>query len=135
MQPNFRDSALVAKQGRMPVRRPKKKPPIYALCFYVPESHVESVKEALFEAGAGRVGDYECCAWQVLGSGQFRPMAGSQPFLGHEGQLEIVPEFRVEMVCDATRIEAVIDALLASHPYEEPAYHYWPVETRASTQA
>jgi hypothetical protein len=102
---------------------------MHQLCFYVPESHVESVKQAVFAAGAGRIGNYECCAWQVLGEGQFCPTAGSQPFLGSQGRLEIVREFRVELVCDDARIEAVVRALLEAHPYEEPAFHYWPVSS------
>ena len=60
---------------------------VYKLCFYVPESHLESVKQAVFEAGAGAIGDYRDCCWQVKGQGQFRPMAGSQPFLGEQGVL------------------------------------------------
>ena len=100
---------------------------MYQFVFYVPESHLDSVKAAVFAAGAGRIGNYECCSWQVPGDGQFRPMAGSQPFLGREGDVEIVREFRVEMVCDDTRIDAAIQALLEAHPYEEPAFHYWPV--------
>ena len=98
-----------------------------ALCFYVPTTHVEQVKHAVFEAGAGRIGAYDGCAWQVLGTGQFRPNAGSQPFLGREGELERVEEYRVEMVCDDDRIDAVVEALREAHPYEEPAFHYWPV--------
>ena len=101
---------------------------MYQLCFYVPESHVESVKSALFEAGAGRIGDYDCCAWQTLGTGQFRPAEGSRPFLGAVGTLETVPEFRVEMACADASIEAVVAALRTAHPYEEPAFHYWRVE-------
>ncbi len=103
---------------------------MYQLCFYVPESHLEIVKQAVFAAGAGRIGDYECCAWQVLGEGQFRPMAGSTPFLGRQGRLETLSEYRVEMVCDDDLIDATLSALLASHPYEEPAYHYWLVKSR-----
>ena len=103
---------------------------MYQLCFYVPEGHLEIVKQAVFAAGAGRIGDYECCAWQVLGEGQFRPMADSTPFLGSQGRLETVSEYRVEMVCGDDLIEAALSALLASHPYEEPAYHYWPVNSR-----
>ncbi len=103
---------------------------MYQLCFYVPESHLEIVKQAVFAAGAGRIGDYECCAWQVLGDGQFRPMAGSTPFLGRQGRLETLSEYRVEMVCDDDLIDATLSALLASHPYEEPAYHYWLVKSR-----
>ncbi|MBC8186646.1 MAG: NGG1p interacting factor NIF3 [Proteobacteria bacterium] len=97
------------------------------LCFYVPESHVERVKEAVFKAGAGRIGNYEQCAWQVLGEGQFRPMRDSTPFLGSEGELERVPEFRVEMVCDDELIEPVVAALRDAHPYEEPAFSYWAI--------
>jgi len=97
------------------------------LCFYVPQTHVEIVKEAVFSAGAGEIGEYEHCAWQVLGEGQFRPKAGSTPFLGSEGWLEKVPEFRVEMVCADAKIQKVIAALIESHPYEEPAFHYWPI--------
>jgi hypothetical protein len=74
---------------------------VYTLFFYVPESHLEVVKDAVFAAGAGTIGDYQNCCWQVLGQGQFRPMAGSQPFIGEQGQLEQVAEWRVEMVVAA----------------------------------
>jgi hypothetical protein len=100
---------------------------LYSLCFYVPESHVEEVKQAVFDAGAGRIGDYGCCAWQVRGMGQFQPMPGSQPFLGQPGRLERVDEFRVEMICSDDSMESVICALRDAHPYEEPAFHYWQV--------
>ncbi|WP_237133718.1 YqfO family protein [Pseudohongiella sp. O18] len=92
------------------------------LTFYVPESHLETVKQAVFEAGAGRIGDYDSCCWQVAGQGQFRPLDGANPFIGSQGALETVSEYRVEMICTETCIEAVIQALKASHPYEEPAY-------------
>jgi len=97
------------------------------LCFYVPQTHAEIVKEAVFSAGAGEIGEYDHCAWQIVGEGQFRPKAGSAPFLGSEGRLERVPEFRVEMVCADAKIQEVIAALIESHPYEEPAFHYWPI--------
>lgn len=95
---------------------------MYKICFYVPTSHLEPVKQALFDAGAGRIGDYEHCAWQVLGQGQFRPLIGSDPFLGKQDVLEQVPEYRVEMVCETALIETVVAALKQAHPYEEPAY-------------
>lgn len=98
------------------------------LCCYVPESHVEAVKAALFEAGAGRIGDYEHCAWQVLGEGQFRPLAGSQPFIGTQDALESVAEYRVEMVCADEFIAGVVEALRQAHPYEEPAFDVIRVE-------
>ena len=95
---------------------------MYKLCFYVPESHLELVKAALFAAGAGRIGDYDSCCWQVPGQGQFRPLAGSDPFLGRQGEVEQVAEYRVELVCEAHSIKAAVQALLDAHPYEEPAW-------------
>ena len=95
---------------------------MYKLGFYVPESHLEVVKAACFNAGAGRIGDYDSCCWEVEGSGQFRPLAGSQPFLGEPGRVERVAEYRVEMVCESHCVQAVISALKQAHPYEEPAW-------------
>lgn len=98
---------------------------MYKLCFYVPESAVEQVKQAVFQAGAGAIGDYDCCCWSVLGEGQFRPLAGSTPHIGQQGSLETVAEYRVEMVCRDDLISTVISALKLAHPYEEPAYDVW----------
>ena len=98
---------------------------MYKLVFFVPESHLDLVKTAVFNAGAGRIGQYEQCCWQVLGQGQFRPLAGSAPFIGVQDQLEILPEYRVEMVCADELIVAAVSALRASHPYEEPAFDVW----------
>ncbi|RLA39596.1 MAG: NGG1p interacting factor NIF3 [Gammaproteobacteria bacterium] len=95
---------------------------MYKICFYVPESHLEVVKEALFIAGAGRIGNYDRCSWQCLGEGQFRPLAGSQPAIGQQGLVERVAEYKVELVCSGENIQAAVAALKASHPYEEPAY-------------
>ena len=95
---------------------------MYKLCFFVPESHLEPVKQAVFAAGGGRIGDYEHCCWQVLGQGQFRPGQGADPFIGTAGELETVAEYRVELVCEDELIADVVAALKAAHPYEEPAY-------------
>jgi hypothetical protein len=95
---------------------------MYQIIFYVPESHLEAVKSSMFAAGAGQLGNYAGCAWQVKGTGQFCPQAGSQPFLGQEGQIEHVVEFKVEMICKVDCIKEVIAALKSTHPYEEPAY-------------
>lgn len=101
---------------------------MYKLTVYIPESHLERVKDALFRAGAGRYEGYDRCCWQVLGQGQFRPLAGSDPFLGEAGTVESVPEYRVEMLCaDALRADAVA-ALKAAHPYEVPAFDLSRVE-------
>lgn len=100
---------------------------MYKLCFFVPQSHLEPVKQAVFAAGAGRIGDYDQCCWQVLGQGQFRPLPGSSPFLGRENEVEQVDEYRVEMVCADAVIAAAVSALRQAHPYEEPAFDVWPL--------
>ena len=98
---------------------------MYKLCFFVPDSHVDEVKSAVFAAGGGRIGDYDHCAWQVLGLGQFRPLDGSQPFIGEAGQVEQVEEWKVELVVADALIRPVVEALKQSHPYETPAYEVW----------
>lgn len=95
---------------------------MYKVGFYVPASHLDAVKNALFTAGAGRIGNYDSCCWQTLGQGQFRPLEGSQPWLGQQGQVEVVAEYRVELVCEDAVLPAVVTALRATHPYDEPAY-------------
>ncbi|MBC3421485.1 NGG1p interacting factor NIF3 [Pseudomonas sp. RW3S2] len=100
---------------------------MHKLAFFVPASHVEVVKAAVFAAGGGRIGDYDHCAWQTLGQGQFRPLDGSQPFLGEVGQVEVVEEWKVELVVADERVRQVVAALKQSHPYETPAYEVWPL--------
>ena len=95
---------------------------MYKLCYFVPESHLEETKAAVFAAGAGRIGDYDSCCWQVRGEGQFRPLRGSRPFVGRQGEVERVAEYRVELVCNDERLEAAVAALKHAHPYEEVAY-------------
>jgi len=102
---------------------------MYNLVFYVPETHCEVVKSALFNAGAGTIGDYDQCAWQVLGQGQFRPLKNSDAFIGEVDQLEQLPEYRVEMVCAKANIKQALAALLESHPYETPAYQVLEMKT------
>ncbi|WP_059394644.1 hypothetical protein [Pseudomonas putida] len=98
---------------------------MYKLAFFVPASHVEVVKAAVFAAGGGRIGGYDHCAWQTLGQGQFRPLDGSQPYLGQTGQVEVVEEWKVELVVADDLITQVVAALRQSHPYETPAYEVW----------
>ena len=103
---------------------------MYKLCFFVPESHLDVVKAAVFSAGAGRIGDYNQCCWQVSGQGQFRPLAGSNSYLGTMGQVESVEEHKVEMVCEDDVVDASIAALRAAHPYETPAFEVWALDKR-----
>lgn len=98
---------------------------MYKLVFFVPDTHLESVKAAVFATGAGKIGDYEQCCFETRGSGQFKPLAAASPFIGQAGQLERVAEVRVELVCDDLLIRSAIAALRAAHPYEEPAFDAW----------
>lgn len=106
---------------------------MYKICVYVPESHLQGVKEALFTAGAGRIGNYDSCCWQVAGEGQFRPLQGSAPYIGsvengQSGKVEKVPEYKIELVCEDALIKAAIAAMRQAHPYETPAYDVWKLE-------
>ena len=104
---------------------------MYKLSFYVPETHLEPVKAALFAVGAGFFANYDQCAWQVRGEGQFRPLSDSQPFLGSIGQLEKVVEYQVEMICSELIVKEAILTLLRTHPYQQPAYAVYKVLTLA----
>lgn len=101
----------------------------YKLVFFVPESHKEAVKSALFAKGAGQYQGYDCCAWETLGQGQFRPLEGSAPFIGQSNVIEKVAEYRVEMLCQSQDIKTILQTLIVCHPYEIPAYHVWPVNS------
>ncbi len=95
---------------------------MYQLIFYVPSTHLEEVKDALFKAGAGQYNNYDKCCWQIEGKGQFRPLESSSPFIGGKGRVEKVDEYRVEMVVKDELIKNAVTALGIAHPYEEPAY-------------
>jgi len=98
---------------------------MYKICVFIPHSHIEQVKSAMFNIGAGRIGDYDSCSWQTLGTGQFRPLNTSNPYIGETDKLESVEEYKVEMVCADNLIKGVIAAMKLAHPYEEPAYDVW----------
>lgn len=101
---------------------------MYKLCFYVPISHVDQVKDALFKAGAGKMGDYSHCAWQVLGEGQFKPLQGSDPAIGEINELTKVKEYKVEMVINTDKIKEILTTLKKAHPYETPAFEVSKLE-------
>lgn len=102
---------------------------MYKLVFFVPEDHKEVVKQAVFATGAGKIGEYDQCCWEVSGQGQFRPLAGANPFIGEQGKVEVVSEYRVELVCESRLIADAVAALKAAHPYEEPAYDVVKLES------
>jgi len=95
---------------------------VFKICFFVPVEHAEKVKTAMFNAGGGKIGDYDCCSFETLGTGQFRPLKGANPFIGKTGTIEKVSELKVEMVCENHCLKAVMSAMKENHPYEMPAY-------------
>lgn len=94
---------------------------------FVPEAEVERVAHAMFEAGAGHIGDYSSCSYRVGGQGTFLGGATTNPTIGTRGKLEFVVEQRVEMVVASRAVPAVVKALTDAHSYEEPAYDIYPL--------
>lgn len=99
---------------------------MHKFCFYVPASHLEIVKNALFEKGAGKIGNYDHCCWQTLGEGQYRPLSQSNAFKGEKNKISHESEYLVEMICEDHLVDTLIDTLLKTHPYETPAFQIWP---------
>ena len=94
----------------------------YKLVWFVPEDALDTTRDAVFAAGAGRIGEYERCSWYTRGTGTFLGGEGSDPTIGEAGREERVAELRVETVVPGDRAKAAVAALLEAHPYEEVAY-------------
>jgi hypothetical protein len=97
------------------------------LVITVPETHADSVREAMGQAGAGKVGVYSHCSYSVKGIGRFMPNKGSNPCLGKEGVLEKVVEERIETVCSLEILNYVLKEIKKAHPYEETIIDIYPV--------
>lgn len=89
---------------------------------YVPNAYAEAVEQAMFAQRAGSIGDYDHCSYRLQGEGRYRAGDAANPFAGEVGENHVEPEVRVEVIADAARKDAVVSAMLAAHPYEEPAY-------------
>lgn len=101
---------------------------IKKISVFIPRDYVEAVTNAMTKAGAGIIGDYEACSFQMNGTGTFRPLEGAQPFSGEVGKLQYEEEVRVEMVSPVWKTNAVLSAMIAAHPYDEVAYDVFPNE-------
>ncbi len=106
---------------------------IYKIVVFVPESHSEAVKNALCTNGAGGIGNYDYCTFSALGKGTYRPLHGAKPFMGAVGNLEKVNETRLETIVPENHLKNAISAMLAAHPYEEPAYDVFKLEIEGKT--
>lgn len=108
-----------------------KKSGLLKLIIFVPQTHVERVRIAVCNAGAGKIGKkYDNCTFMTSGIGTFRPLKGAMPFIGLEGQLERIGEARLETVVNKKDLKKVIAALKKVHPYEEPAFEVYLIITR-----
>jgi len=99
----------------------------HKLVWFVPEEALDATRDAVFEAGAGRIGEYERCSWYTKGEGTFLGGEGSDPTIGEPGREERLEEFRVETVVPVDSAREVVAALLAAHPYEEVAFELYPL--------
>ena len=97
------------------------------LVVFVPAEALDAVRDAVFAAGAGRIGDYERCSWYAAGTGTFLGGEEASPVVGERGQEEHVPELRLETVYPLEREAEVVRALREAHPYEEPAFDLYPL--------
>lgn len=93
----------------------------------VPLTHSDIVRQAMGDAGAGVVGNYSHCSFSVLGQGRFLPQDGANPHIGQVGVSEVVEEERIEVNCPKDKIEEIIIALKAVHPYDQVAYDVYPL--------
>lgn len=97
------------------------------IVIYVPVTYANAIRQALAEAGAGHIGNYDTCSFSVKGIGRFRPLKKSQPFIGEQGKIEEVEEERIETVCLLEKLENVVKVVKEAHPYEEPVIDILPL--------
>lgn len=100
----------------------------YKIVVYVPESHADRLREAMGNAGAGKIGNYSHCTFTIKGTGRFKPEKGANPTIGSVGTIEEVSEDRIESVCSAEKLSDVLNVIREIHPYEEPATDVYPIE-------
>lgn len=99
----------------------------YKIVVFVPKGHEDVVRDAIAGAGAGHIGNYSHCTFQTEGTGTFKPLEGSHPFIGSVGRLEKADEYRLETIVSESLKHKVIAAMLKAHPYEEVAYDIYPL--------
>jgi dinuclear metal center YbgI/SA1388 family protein len=94
---------------------------------FVPDKDLAKVSDALFAAGAGRIGNYQECSFRIAGNGTFFGLEGTNPTVGKRLQREEAPEWRLEVVCPASRLQTVVEMMRSAHSYEEPAFDIYPL--------
>jgi len=106
---------------------------LYKLAFFTPPEYLERVKEAIFAAGAGKLGHYDSCCFDTAGIGQFRPTKESNPFIGTKNELTKIEEIKTEVICNESCVRAVLKSLKEAHPYEEVAFDLIALENHLYT--
>ena len=101
---------------------------LYKIVVFVPEDSLSVVRNAMYEAGAGWIGKYSDCGFFLKGNGTFKPLEGTNPYIGQKGKLEIVDEYRLETVVPENLLNSVIQSMIKAHPYEEVAYDVYRLE-------
>jgi hypothetical protein len=95
---------------------------VYKIATFINLDYIDRVRDSMFEAGGGRIGNYDSCCFETKGTGQFRALEGSTPYIGSINEVELVEEVKIEMVVADDSIKDVIKAMKSAHPYETPAY-------------
>src|SRR5699024_12226338 len=106
---------------------------LYKLIVFVPQSHAEKVRDALSEGGAGHIGNYSHCTFQAEGQGTFKPLEGTDPFIGTKRNLEFVDEIKIESIVTKQNLSSTIHAMIKVHQYEEVAYDIYTLENKCTT--
>ena len=101
--------------------------PYCKLEIFIPETHLPQLQEALRQADAGHIGRYDCCLSYIPVTGCFRPLEGTSPYIGSQGEICRTPEIKVEVTCPTERVDSVIAAVRRIHPYEEPVINAIPL--------
>ncbi|OZB91693.1 Nif3-like dinuclear metal center hexameric protein [Paenibacillus sp. XY044] len=103
---------------------------LFKLVVFVPSTHEEKVRNAMLDAGAGAIGNYSHCSFNVQGTGTFLPQEGTEPYIGKSGKLEHVEEVRIETILPQGIRNKVVQAMIKAHPYEEVAYDLYPLDLK-----
>ncbi|GAB2573205.1 Nif3-like dinuclear metal center hexameric protein [Gracilibacillus alcaliphilus] len=128
---------LLADQLLLQQTRPlvaTKEQQLYKLVIYTPTTHLEQVREAVGNAGAGHIGNYSHCSFRSEGTGAFKPLEGTNPYLGKQGVIEEVAEYRLETIITDTQKKAILQAAKEAHPYEEMAYDVIPLANKGKIE-
>ncbi|MCS1350496.1 Nif3-like dinuclear metal center hexameric protein [Mechercharimyces sp. CAU 1602] len=130
------NDALAERLGLRDTRvfLPERYEPLYKLVVFVPQDYRDQVFKSISEEGAGWIGNYSHCSFHLDGTGTFLPRAGSNPFIGTTGEVERVPEVRIETIVAKKKVESVVQAMIEAHPYEEVAYDLYPLKQKGSAQ-